>query len=386
MLWATRESTSSQDAPDGNSPSISQAGKDQSGADQPLASPSPQPGKGKARKTSGTSGPSSSSSSPQSALLSSLGNKWLQRMGWPGSMEYKTTLKERITPSGRSILALRATGSRTSGKGSTGELVGWCSPTAMDCGRGGLPPRPHDTGIPLTQQVGLAGWPTPNALEFGCLDTERVERRRQECKERTGNGNGFGLTLGQAVQLNIGGRPTPTSLSFNESHAPGNNRSMNKTVELVSGWPSPDAHRRGEYSDPDKALQRVMNKRTNPNASQVNLQEMVQTTVGWASPKTKDWKAPALKSYRERGGGAKGEDLNAQVSSNAGTERPAGLALNPAMSRWLMHFPSSWDHCSPGWKSWQEGQQALKDWHESSGATAPAGLKPTETPSPSPAQ
>lgn len=33
------------------------------------------------------------------------------------------------------------------------QLVGWCSPTVTDSSRGVLPPRPQDTGIPLTQQV-----------------------------------------------------------------------------------------------------------------------------------------------------------------------------------------------------------------------------------------
>jgi len=32
-------------------------------------------------------------------------------------------------------------------------IVGWCSPTVTDAARGVLPPRPQDTGIPLTQQV-----------------------------------------------------------------------------------------------------------------------------------------------------------------------------------------------------------------------------------------
>lgn len=33
------------------------------------------------------------------------------------------------------------------------QLVGWCSPTVTDAARGVLPPRPQDTGIPLSQQV-----------------------------------------------------------------------------------------------------------------------------------------------------------------------------------------------------------------------------------------
>ena len=43
-------------------------------------------------------------------------------------------------------------------------------------------------------------------------DVERMQQRRAECKERTGNGNGFGLTLGQATTLWLSGWATPTSV------------------------------------------------------------------------------------------------------------------------------------------------------------------------------
>lgn len=44
-------------------------------------------------------------------------------------------------------------------------LASWVSPTVTDASRGVLPPRPQDTGIPLTQQVGmiLNGSPAPTA-------------------------------------------------------------------------------------------------------------------------------------------------------------------------------------------------------------------------------
>jgi hypothetical protein len=37
------------------------------------------------------------------------------------------------------------------------QLAGWCSPMAEDGRRGGLPARPQDTGVPLSQQVALIG-------------------------------------------------------------------------------------------------------------------------------------------------------------------------------------------------------------------------------------
>lgn len=45
-------------------------------------------------------------------------------------------------------------------------LAGWVSPTAQDHSRGSLPPRPQDTGVPLSQQVTLAGWPTSASRDW----------------------------------------------------------------------------------------------------------------------------------------------------------------------------------------------------------------------------
>lgn len=155
--------------------------------------------------TSGTYGQRSTGSLSSADQSSS----WVSRLQAAtdslGSTLYRLTWKERVTPSGRLICAQRASVLRTSGSGCIGwptpqafdatndgmpralrykgnaqseagntrnpnspgsyrgdlkdwvALAGWCSPTATDASRGGLPPRPHDTGIPLTQQVAIAG-------------------------------------------------------------------------------------------------------------------------------------------------------------------------------------------------------------------------------------
>jgi hypothetical protein len=43
--------------------------------------------------------------------------------------------------------------SRVGNKADLQTVAGWCSPTVTDASRGVLPPRPQDTGIPLSQQV-----------------------------------------------------------------------------------------------------------------------------------------------------------------------------------------------------------------------------------------
>lgn len=110
-----------------------------------------------------------------------------------GSIEYKQTWREKVTPSGVRYWEHTASARRTSDSGCSGwptpqnhdgthgarsdasaekrggrclqreaKLTGWASPTAQDYSRGVSPPRPTDTGIPLSQQVsGLTGWATP---------------------------------------------------------------------------------------------------------------------------------------------------------------------------------------------------------------------------------
>ena len=99
--------------------------------------------------------------SSRSAVLQSLLENRLRARS-TGSILYKLTWKQRITPSGRAICALRASAARTSGSAFIlSPTVGWVSPTAQDHSRGGKESRPHDTGIPLSQQAVLSGWPSP---------------------------------------------------------------------------------------------------------------------------------------------------------------------------------------------------------------------------------
>lgn len=48
----------------------------------------------------------------------------------------------------------------------------------------------------------LLSRPTPSASLFGCKDVERMLARRERLKQQHGNGNGFGLTLGQWAAVN----------------------------------------------------------------------------------------------------------------------------------------------------------------------------------------
>ena len=108
--------------------------------------------------TSGTYGPRSSISSASADLASSLASRLRAKTDSLGSTLYTLTWKERATPSGRSIPALRASGRRISDS----ECTGWPTPQARDM-KGADLHGPHDRGTkgpPLNEVVRLAGWPT----------------------------------------------------------------------------------------------------------------------------------------------------------------------------------------------------------------------------------
>lgn len=299
---------------------------DQSGQEAALASHFPQPANEKAKPTSDTSGPCSSGSLTSAALQSALESRLRAKMGCAGSMEYVLTWKERVTPSGHRICALRARGRKpkdglcvairpigsgsssalpTSGNGCSGwrspntvdaaggnrngdgqtqlchqVLTGWVSPTAQDHNRGGLPPRASDTGIPLTQQaamVELSGFATPSARDW------RDGRASQDTMDR-------------------------------------NSRPLNEQVTMLAGWVSPKHKDDHEYS---------ANANTNS---------------------------------------ASGHGLTAQALGTTSESSHAPMArrgvLNPAFPRWLMAYPQSeatpgWDSCSPNWSSWDLVQKML---------------------------
>jgi hypothetical protein len=84
--------------------------------------------------TSGTYGPRGIGSSASVALAQFLANRLQARTRSLGSTLYKLTWKERVTPAGRSIYALRASVRRTSVSDCTGQpvLTGWVTPSARD--------------------------------------------------------------------------------------------------------------------------------------------------------------------------------------------------------------------------------------------------------------
>lgn len=171
------------------------------------ASPSPRLAKVLGLLTSGTYGPRSTGSSASAALQSSLESRLRQKTASAGSTLYKLTWKDRGTPQGLPICALRASALRTSGSDFT-------------------------------------GWPTPNAGPQNDTDM-KWEARREVCRARHNN-NGFGMTLGMASTLS-GWTTTTTTRDWKDTAGdikPRSDTGRERLDQLprqtnLAGWPTP---------------------------------------------------------------------------------------------------------------------------------------------------
>lgn len=138
---------------------------DLSGLDHVRASLSAQQVKALGLMTSGTYGRTGTTSFASAALQSSLANRLRAKTASVGSILYRLTWKERVTPLGRAICALRASAVPTSVSDST--LSGWPTPMARDH----FPAHSENYiaekmaqghGMAnLNDRAQLAGWPTP---------------------------------------------------------------------------------------------------------------------------------------------------------------------------------------------------------------------------------
>ena len=114
--------------------------------------------------TSGTYGPRGSISSSSADLQSSLVSRLKQQLTTSGSTLFRMTWKEKVTPSGRLVCLLRASGHRTSGN----DCGSWPTPLVNDtsgsthCYSGKNSDGTNRIALKLPGAVQLAPWPTPN--------------------------------------------------------------------------------------------------------------------------------------------------------------------------------------------------------------------------------
>ena len=98
-------------------------------------------------------------------------------------------------------------------------------------------------------------WPTPTANQFDVADVQALLIRRERVKAQRGNGSGFGLTLAQAVRVDMW--PTPTL--------------AHRTSATDSGlWPTPTVcgnyNRKGASATSGDGLATAVNRWPTPTA------------------------------------------------------------------------------------------------------------------------
>lgn len=166
----------------GHTPCAAQDGRmtAPSGQDPVPASLSARQAKEKGLLTSGTCGPPSSVSSASAALTSFLASRLQALTALHGSTLYRLTWKQRTTPAGRSIPALRASVPRTSDNGCTG----WPTPRSVAAGPDfAIAMRKNSGGMSLQTTAQLAGWVTPSARDW--KDTPGMTTERPDGRNRT---------------------------------------------------------------------------------------------------------------------------------------------------------------------------------------------------------
>lgn len=331
---------------------------------------------------SGTCGPTGSSLSRSAALASSLESKLRRRTASGGSILYRTTWEQRITPAGRSISALRAlawdggaapmrhgwngpysivpipwlpgsfailpiglinllaSAGCTFGNGST--LSGWPTALANNGERGGSEVRAKNPAksSDLHDFVLLSGWGTPEAEE-----ARRGYQKRWSGKK----GSQKSLTTEAVDYLdpvrgdpNLMGWPTPDAAAFNlmtdpdenearrarakEKH--GNGNGAGQTIQQaahLAGYPTPMAGTpaKGENSQAG-----------NTDSQRITEAVLGREVTGAAVSLLPNWEPMRLTA-----------DGRLLTGCSAGME--AGGQLRPGHSRWLMRLPAAWASCAP---------------------------------------
>lgn len=303
-------------------------------------------------------GPNGSASSESAALQSSLVSRLRVRMASTGSTLFVLTWKVRVTPSRRSIYALRGRARRISGSGFTSwpttraqdsyersnwktiekanngeaqltltraakyQLTSWRSPEGSDGEGGVMEIRPGAAGhYKLRDEVNLTTWPTPNTMDGIDRDGLRPSR------VATNRESGYLSEIAPLAEW-----PTPMA----NKNTPQQREDFTPNLANVASWATPASR---DWRD-GSASEETMNGNSRPLNEQVS---------SWVTPQTGDYRSGMADRYK----GNHAQRLNDQLAASglisngspAGTEKPG--QLNPAFSLWLMGLPDEWLNYAP---------------------------------------
>lgn len=320
----------------------------------------------------------------QTSLLNGSLQAALSTITSDGSMEYSQTWKERVTPGGRSYWEHTASGRRTSGSESSGDLSGYPTAQAHDTQEQGKGRPLTDTGrvlchngdshsLNLPGVAGLlSGYPTPVAQPANGTPEDFLRRKR----ESVVRGNAMGICLSDLnmVAQTLTGYPTPKTTEHQLQYSRGN-PTLNGTV---SGYSTPTAADCGRGGLPPRSTdtgipltQQVAGYNT-PQARESCSEEFAQERISQSRGKPLSFEAtliltghatPMCADNGDKVTAASKFGLIPQQrglitpSDTTATERPG--VLDAAFSRWLMGFPATWDSLSPDFEAWQEVQAAI---------------------------
>jgi len=240
--------------------------------------------------TSGTYGPRSTTSSASANLVQSLVSKLVPKTALLGSALFRLTWKQRDTPLGASIYALRASARRTSDNDSTS----WPSPSSS---------------------LGRKGW--NNDLCTAALGTWITPQTH----DTTVRGN-----------VNADHHYSPHDLS-------------NQALLATGSWITPQTKdfRSGQAK---RFLEKKHAVSINDQVMSTNSNVATSNAAGWLTTTTRDWKdgssCPNVPLNSLLGRAVWLTDTGAELTGSSAKTKSIGQ-LNPAHSRWLMGLPTAWD-------------------------------------------
>ena len=345
------------------------------GQDHARASLSARQAKEQGLMMSGTCGQLSTTSSASADLTLSLVSKLQAKTASVGSTLYCLTWKQRATPGGRLISALRASVRRISGNGFGGLEHGWPTPTTQDdnCSRMQNPQEYAEkrlardnkcSNLAQTAQA-MAAWPTPASRDYkGESGAGRQERKDhpadtvpnaaaltgwttpivQDSKQSGLAPSGTGHSLKLSFEVQQSGWPTPQMRDFRSGGEdrvsnPDRSNNLNDFV-LMAGWPTPtvtDAARGIEYD---------------PMAKNMTL-NMAAARSGWPTPRSSDGeKGSRTMDGCEAEIARKGrlDDLPSTVTWAAGWPTPHSNMMTGAGSQqedWGVNIQTAAQLCGP---------------------------------------